>query len=94
MRLELKLNEMTYEEETYILKTLRELKVKIRDMPIEQLIKETHEKNIMLKQIIKVINTYISRHHQENEDDFNRNVLANIVSNMIGFDSNRAIKRR
>lgn len=74
---------MTYEEETYVLKTLRELKVKIRDMPIEQLIKETHENNIMLKQIIKVINTYISRHHQENEDDFGRNVLANIVSSLV-----------
>lgn len=85
---------MTYEEETYILKTLRELKVKIRDMPVEQLIRETHENNIMLKQIIKVINTYISRHHQENEDDFNRNVLANMISNILGFDGNRTSKHR
>ena len=85
---------MTYEEETYVLKTLKKLKVKIRDMPIEQLITETHENNIMLKQIIKVINTYISRHHQENEDDFNRNVLANMISNILGFDSNRTSKRR
>lgn len=85
---------MTYEEETYVLKTLKELKLKIRDMPIEQLIKETHENNIMLKQIIKVINTYISRHHQENEDDFNRNVLANMISNILGFDGNHTSKRR
>ena len=29
---------MTYKEETYVLDTLKELKEKIRDMPIEQLI--------------------------------------------------------
>lgn len=47
---------MTYKEETYVLDTLKELKERIRDMPIEQLVRETHENNIMLKQIIKVIN--------------------------------------
>ena len=46
---------------------------------------EVHENNIMLRQIIKVINTYFSRHHQENSDDFNRNVLANLISGMIGM---------
>lgn len=51
---------MTYEEETYVLDTLKELQEKIRDIPIEQLIRETHENNIMLKQIIKVINTWIN----------------------------------
>ncbi|MBO7693012.1 MAG: hypothetical protein J6Y28_09710 [Acholeplasmatales bacterium] len=45
----------------------------------------------MLKQIIKAINTYISRHHQENEDDFMRNVLANLISS--GFDIKRIIKK-
>jgi len=81
---------MTYEEETYVLDTLKKLKNKIRDMPIEQLIRETHENNIMLKQIIKVINTWFSHHNQENEDDFNRNVMANIVSNII--DINKLFK--
>lgn len=70
---------MTYEEESYLLDS------------IEQIKKETRENNVMLKQIIKVINTYIARHHQENEDDFNRNVLANIISSTI--DINRLFKR-
>ena len=81
---------MTYDEESYILDTLKELKEKIRDMPLEQLIKETHENNIMLKQIIKVINTWLSHHNQENSNDFDRNVLANFVSNM--FDFNKMFK--
>lgn len=81
---------MTYKEETYVLDTLKELKEKIRDMPIEQLIRETHENNIMLKQIIKAINTWVSHHNQENSNDFDRNVLANFVSNM--FDFNKMFK--
>lgn len=40
------------------------------------------ENNTMLHQICDVINMYLRRHHQENEDDFGRNVLANLVSNM------------
>ena len=81
---------MTYDEESYVLDTLKELKEKIRDMPLEQLIKETHENNIMLKQIIKAINTWLSHHNQENSNDFDRNVLANFVSNM--FDFNKMFK--
>lgn len=34
---------MTYKEESYVLDTLKELQEKIRDMPIERLIKETHD---------------------------------------------------
>ena len=71
---------MSYDEESYILDS------------IEQIKKETHENNMMLKQIIKVINTYLARHHQENEDDFNRNVLANLISSTI--DINKLFKRR
>lgn len=71
---------MTYEEESYVLDS------------IEQIKKETHENNVMLKQIIKVINTYLARHHQENEEDFGRNVLANLISSTI--DINRLFKRR
>ena len=81
---------MTYKEESYVLDTLKELQEKIRDMPLEQLIRETHENNIMLKQIIKVINTWLSHHNQENSNDFDRNVLANFVSNM--FDFNKMFK--
>lgn len=49
-----------------------------------QLLEEVHENNIMLHQICDVINVYLGRHHQENEDDFGRNVLANLVSEVIG----------
>lgn len=38
----------------------------------------------MLKEIIKFINYYNSRSNQENENDFLRNILANLVSN--GFN--------
>ena len=71
---------MTYEEENYLLDS------------IEQIKKETHENNVMLRQIVKVINTYLARHHQENEDDFSRNVLANLISSTI--DINGLFKRR
>lgn len=81
---------MTYKEETYVLDALKELKEKIRDMPLEQLIKETHENNIMLRQIIKVINTWFAHHNQENSNNFDKNILANLVSNM--FDFNKMLK--
>lgn len=76
---------MTYKEESYVLDTLKEIQETIRSPEFKQLIKETHENNIMLRQIIKVINTWFSHHNQENSDDFDRNVLANLVSNIIGF---------
>lgn len=82
---------MTYKEESYVLDTLKELQEKIRDMPIEQLIKEIHENNIMLKQIIKVINTWIRYHPQENVNDFNMNVIANLISSGLNF--NKMFKR-
>jgi hypothetical protein len=47
------------------------------------LLTEAHENNIMLREICQVINMYLSRHHQENEEDFGRNVLANLVSEMV-----------
>ena len=82
---------MTYEEESYILDTLKELQEKIRDMPIEQLVREIHENNIMLRQIIKVINTWIKHHPQENANDCNMNVIANLISS--GLDFNKIFKR-
>ena len=82
---------MTYKEESYVLDTLIEIQETIRSPEFKQLIKETHENNIMLRQIIKVINTWLSHHNQENSNDFDRNVLANFVSNM--FDFNKMFKR-
>ena len=70
---------MTYDEETYLLNTI----TRIRN--------ETHENNIMLKQIVKVINTYIAHHNQENNNDFDRNVLANLISS--GLDFSKLLKR-
>ena len=72
---------MTYDEEGYVLDTLIEIQETIRSPEFKQLIKETHENNIMLRQIIKVINTWIKHHPQENANDFNMNVIANLISN-------------
>lgn len=74
---------MTSKEEDYILDTLIEIQDTIRSPAFKQLLRETHENNIMLKQIIKVINTYVANHHNENDDDFSRNVLANLISNQL-----------
>lgn len=82
---------MTHKEETYVLDTLIEIQDFIRSPTFKQLVKETHENNIMLRQIVRVINTHNARYHQENEDDFMRNVLANLVSG--GFDINALFKR-
>ena len=62
---------MTYKEESYILDSISQIKA------------ETHENNLMLSQLCSVVNTYLANHHKENEDDFNRNVLANLISNVI-----------
>lgn len=81
---------MTYKEESYVLDTLKEIQDTIRSPTFTQLVKETHENNIMLKQIIKVINTYIAHHPQENANDFNMNVIANLISN--GLELNKLKK--
>ena len=49
------------------------------------------ENNIMLHQICDVINVYMSRHNDENNEDFIRNVLANLISS--GFDINGTLKK-
>ena len=82
---------MTYKEEGYVLDTLKELQETIRSPEFKQLIRETHENNIMLRQIIKVINTWIKHHPQENANDFNMNVIANLISS--GFDINKLFKK-
>lgn len=71
---------MTKREEDYIFDTIEYIKDKTHQN--NKLLKEN---NILLKQIITVINHYISRANQENEDDFGRNVLANMLSNMMEF---------
>ena len=62
---------MTRKDETYLFDLLE----RIRD--------ETHENNVMLKQICKVINMWLRNANAENENDFGRNVLANLVSNIV-----------
>ena len=62
---------MTYKEEQYMLDS------------IEQIKEETHLNNLMLCDICEVINVYLANHHQENEDDFGRNVLANLISGLV-----------
>ena len=62
---------MTRKDEDYLFET------------IERIRAETHENNLMLKSICKVINVYLSKHNKENEDDFNRNILANLISNVF-----------
>lgn len=74
---------MTVEEENYILDILEDIQDTIRSPTFKQLLKETHENNIMLKEIIKIINTYIANHNNENDNDFIRNILANLISNKI-----------
>jgi hypothetical protein len=58
---------------------------------LEDIYSEVHENNIMLHQLCQVVNTYLSRHNVENEDDFGRNILANLISS--GIDLGRLVKR-
>ena len=79
---------MTNREEKYILNSLDNIN-DFLDGELKIMMKEVYENNIMLKEIIKVINTYLSRHHQENEDDFMRNVIANLISGRIDLITNK-----
>lgn len=45
-----------------------------------QLLKDN---NRMLKEIINAINIWLAHHHKENANDFDRNVLANLVSSFL-----------
>ena len=69
---------MTKEEKNYILEILEELQDKVKDISIEQLVRETHENNIMLRQIIQYINMTIKNSQNEEMQDFMRNVLADM----------------
>lgn len=73
---------MTYKEETFVLNTLQELRDFIRSPECKRALKEVHENNIMLRKLLAIEYSKISNHHNENEDDFGRNILANIISNI------------
>ena len=45
-----------------------------------QLLKDN---NRMLREIINVINIWLAYHNEENDRDFNRNVLANLISSFM-----------
>lgn len=66
---------MTYDEESWLFDTL------------DQMAREVHQNNLMLKDLCDVVNVYLVRHNQENEDDFGRNVLANLISSSIDIGS-------
>lgn len=59
---------------------------------IERLREEVHRNNLMLRDICEVINVYLANHHRENEDDFIRNIWANLISS--GFDIGQLKRRR
>ena len=72
---------MTYKEESFVLAALRKI------------VNKTHENNVllkennrMLKELIKVTNHELANARKENEDDFGRNVLANILSDGLRFN--------
>lgn len=56
----------------------------------EWLLQKTYENNQllkannqMLKQIVNVLNYHIAHANEENDNDFGRNVLANLISNIV-----------
>lgn len=50
---------------------------------LDLIFKEVHKNNIMLNQIIKFINSWIQNSNNENMNDFNMNILANLIGNMF-----------
>ena len=68
---------MTYDEESWLFDTL------------DQMAREIHQNNLMLKDLCNVVNVYLVRHNQENEEDFGRNVLANLISGTLDLSKFR-----
>lgn len=68
---------MTYKEESYILDSIIQIKAEI------------HQNNLMLRDLCNAVNVYLSNHNRENEEDFGRNVLANIVSQFVDINKSR-----
>lgn len=67
---------MNKKDEDYLFNTLED----IVDI-VEENRKLLKENNIMLKQIIEVFRYYLTHANEENQNDFGRNVLANLISN-------------
>lgn len=70
---------MTYDEESYILDSIAQIKA------------EVHYNNQMLSQLCHVVNMYLANHNKENEEDFGRNVLANVISQFINVENCRKL---
>lgn len=51
-----------------------------------ELFRLTKDNNRMLKEIIEYINFTNSRANTENNNDFERNVIANLISSMLSLD--------
>ena len=62
---------MIYKEESYVLDN------------IKQIAKETHENNIMLRQICSYIRYVYSHRPSDEQNAFEQNVFANIVSELF-----------
>ena len=62
---------MTYKEESYVLDN------------IKQIAKETHENNIMLQHICSYINSVLSNREHDEQNAFEQNVVANLVSELL-----------
>lgn len=41
------------------------------------------ENNKILNQLISVVNRYVINHNKENEEDFTRNIMANMMSEIF-----------
>ena len=62
---------MTYKEESYVLDN------------IKQIAKETHENNIMLQHICSYMNGVLSTRKNDEQNAFEQNVVANLVSELL-----------
>jgi hypothetical protein len=61
---------MTYDEESYILNSITQIKA------------EVHQNNLMLRDLCNAVNVYLANHSNENGNDFGRNILANLISGL------------
>ncbi len=62
---------MTRQEEKYLYSDIAVIKQTVR------------QNNLMLRDICNVINAYLANYSRENEEDFGRNVIANLISSGI-----------
>lgn len=62
---------MTYKEESYVLDN------------IKQIAKETHENNIMLQHICSYIDSVLITRKNDEQNAFEQNVVANLVSELL-----------